>query len=128
MDFNLFPVSESNFLLHMKKSFFEFSKLKPNLRGFNVYHGIYIKRITTRMGFEPTRAEHIGLAVQRLNHSATSSTSDIFSTETSYSNTFRRVTWSHLPLVYFQRYTSFLYNIYKRLSYYLFNRIYLLLL
>ena len=23
------------------------------------------------MGFEPTRAEHIGLAVQRLNHSAT---------------------------------------------------------
>lgn len=28
---------------------------------------------TTRMGFEPTRAEPIGLAVQRLNHSATSS-------------------------------------------------------
>ena len=26
------------------------------------------------MGFEPTRAEHIGLAVQRLNHSATVST------------------------------------------------------
>ena len=25
------------------------------------------------MGFEPTRAEHIGLAVQRLNQSATSS-------------------------------------------------------
>ena len=25
------------------------------------------------MGFEPTRAEHIGLAVQRLNHAATSS-------------------------------------------------------
>ena len=25
------------------------------------------------MGFEPTRAEHIGLAVQRLNHSATQS-------------------------------------------------------
>ena len=25
------------------------------------------------MGFEPTRAEHIRLAVQRLNHSATSS-------------------------------------------------------
>ena len=31
------------------------------------------KETTTRMGFEPTRAEHIGLAVQRLNHSATSS-------------------------------------------------------
>ena len=29
----------------------------------------------TRMGFEPTRAEHIRLAVQRLNHSATSSIS-----------------------------------------------------
>ena len=31
------------------------------------------KKGSTRMGFEPTRAEHIGLAVQRLNHSATSS-------------------------------------------------------
>ena len=31
------------------------------------------ENITTRMGFEPTRAEPIGLAVQRLNHSATSS-------------------------------------------------------
>ena len=31
------------------------------------------KKKSTRMGFEPTRAEHIGLAVQRLNHSATSS-------------------------------------------------------
>src|SRR4029434_1507538 len=28
---------------------------------------------TTRMGFEPTPAEHNGLAVHRLNHSATSS-------------------------------------------------------
>ena len=31
---------------------------------------------STRMGFEPTRAEPIGLAVQRLNHSATSSDVD----------------------------------------------------
>ena len=31
------------------------------------------KKMSTRMGFEPTRAEPIGLAVQRLNHSATSS-------------------------------------------------------
>ena len=31
------------------------------------------KKGSTGMGFEPTRAEHIGLAVQRLNHSATSS-------------------------------------------------------
>ena len=30
------------------------------------------------MGFEPTRAEPIGLAVQRLNHSATSSIIDHF--------------------------------------------------
>ena len=29
------------------------------------------RELPTRMGFEPTRAEHIGLAVQRLNHSAT---------------------------------------------------------
>ena len=31
------------------------------------------KKLSTRMGFEPTRAEHNGLAVHRLNHSATSS-------------------------------------------------------
>ena len=30
------------------------------------------------MGFEPTRAEHIGLAVQRLNHSATSSVTSLW--------------------------------------------------
>ena len=29
------------------------------------------------MGFEPTRAEPIGLAVQRLNHSATSSVKEV---------------------------------------------------
>ena len=29
------------------------------------------KKLPTRMGFEPTRAEHNGLAVHRLNHSAT---------------------------------------------------------
>ena len=34
------------------------------------------------MGFEPTRAEHIGLAVQRLNHSATSS--DLYSNGANY--------------------------------------------
>ncbi|KAI3368014.1 hypothetical protein L3Q82_026837, partial [Scortum barcoo] len=32
-----------------------------------------VKASATRMGFEPTRAEHNGLAVHRLNHSATSS-------------------------------------------------------
>ena len=35
-------------------------------------NSISIRR-ATRMGFEPTRAEHIKLVVQRLNHSATSS-------------------------------------------------------
>ena len=28
------------------------------------------KKLSTRMGFEPTHAEHNGLAVHRLNHSA----------------------------------------------------------
>ncbi len=37
--------------------------------------------MSTRMGFEPTRAEHIGLAVQRLNHSATSSLSQLLGRE-----------------------------------------------
>ena len=36
-------------------------------------NGNFFSKIPTRMGFEPTRAEPIGLAVQRLNHSATSS-------------------------------------------------------
>ena len=31
------------------------------------------------MGFEPTRAEHNGLAVHRLNHSATSSWKPLYS-------------------------------------------------
>ena len=31
------------------------------------------EKLATRMGFEPTRAEHNGLAVHRLNLSATSS-------------------------------------------------------
>ena len=43
-------------LCHVMKTFFNLTKIFP-----------------TRMGFEPTRAEPIGLAVQRLNHSATSS-------------------------------------------------------
>ena len=49
------------------------SPAKVNI--FSIYYHSYIaKKISpTRMGFEPTRAEHIGLAVQRLNHSATSS-------------------------------------------------------
>ena len=41
-----------------------------------VYAKIKIKLFSTRMGFEPTRAEHNGLAVHRLNHSATLSAYD----------------------------------------------------
>ena len=44
------------------------------------------KNKTTPMGFEPTRAEHIGLAVQRLNHSATVSTG-IIGKNDDYKNT-----------------------------------------
>ena len=33
--------------------------------------GVVCRKSSTRMGFEPTRAEHNGLAVHRLNHSAT---------------------------------------------------------
>ena len=44
---------------------------------YSLSHSVHVdlsnKRFSTRMGFEPTRAEPIGLAVQRLNHSATSS-------------------------------------------------------
>ena len=39
------------------------------------------KYFSTRMGFEPTRAEHNGLAVHRLNHSATSSYTTISKVE-----------------------------------------------
>ena len=35
-----------------------------------------MKKETTTMGFEPTRAMHIDLAGQRLNHSATLSISE----------------------------------------------------
>ena len=42
-------------------------------------HDVKIKTSnSTRMGFEPTRAEHNGLAVHRLNHSATSSVETSF--------------------------------------------------
>ena len=43
-------------------------------RGNKINSGQYRKiLLSTRMGFEPTRAEPNGLAVHRLNHSATSS-------------------------------------------------------
>ena len=44
------------------------------------------------MGFEPTRAEHIGLAVQRLNHSATVSTG-IIGKNDDYKNTLFNITF-----------------------------------
>ena len=45
----------------------------PRLSFFGVPFQLSSKTPATRMGFEPTRAEHNGLAVHRLNHSATSS-------------------------------------------------------
>ena len=36
-----------------------------------------VNLVATRMGLEPTRAEHNGLAVHRLDHSATSSYSEV---------------------------------------------------
>lgn len=44
-----------------------------NLAGIGFQSHFLTKRLTTRVGFEPTHAEHNGLAVHRLNHSATSS-------------------------------------------------------
>ena len=35
-----------------------------------IYYSLVKIKRTTEMGFEPTRAEHNGLAVHRLNHSA----------------------------------------------------------
>ena len=49
-----------------------FNKLESKLERRKKF-GRGKKKNTTRMGFEPTRAEHNGLAVHRLNHSATSS-------------------------------------------------------
>ena len=52
----------------------EESQLKiPRFSPSEIAINLVVKELPTRMGFEPTRAEHIGLAVQRLNHSATSS-------------------------------------------------------
>lgn len=43
------------------------------------------------MGFEPTRAEHNGLAVHRLNHSATSSCVDWLYSNSPIGDTFQSV-------------------------------------
>ena len=48
--------------------------------------------LTTRMGFEPTRAQHIGLAVQRLNHSATSSAVNVSMSKDQVGNMFWNLT------------------------------------
>ena len=53
----------------MKSAYIEFELLQ-------YLHGNSNQNRSTRMGFEPTRAEPNGLAVHRLNHSATSSCED----------------------------------------------------
>ena len=45
----------------------------PRHQDVKIKNHLQRKTRTTRMGFEPTRAKHNGLAVHRLNHSATSS-------------------------------------------------------
>ena len=45
----------------------------PNFCRLGINEEVRQKKLSTEMGFEPTRAEPIGLAVQRLNHSATQS-------------------------------------------------------
>ena len=51
----------------------------------------HTKKQATRMGFEPTPAERNGLAVHRLNHSATSSVNVTY-INSSFINTYR-VNW-----------------------------------
>ena len=53
------------------------TEIWTRIAGFKVQSANHytIEPGSTRMGFEPTRAEPIGLAVQRLNHLATSSVS-----------------------------------------------------
>ena len=48
-------------------------EIMPNFCRLGIDEEKRQKILTTEMGFEPTRAEPIGLAVQRLNHSATQS-------------------------------------------------------
>ena len=50
----------------------------PRHQGVKIKNHLQRKTRTTRMGFEPTRAKHNGLAVHRLNHSATSSSCSLF--------------------------------------------------
>ena len=57
-----------------------------NGKYFKLSKQSYPKNVPTRMGFEPTRAEPIGLAVQRLNHSATSSSCRKFPNKCRVSN------------------------------------------
>ena len=45
--------------------------IEVSVLGQKKVFGVVCRKGSTRMGFEPTRAEHNGLAVHRLNHSAT---------------------------------------------------------
>ena len=80
---------------------------------------LYNKKSTTRMGFEPTRAEPNGLAVHRLNHSATSSDAYIIYTHikiasniTVFGNTCDKLFYSYC-LYYSYFLPHFLYNLYS---------------
>ena len=60
-------------MLKMYQQKYKWLQLYVNMDAHNFVSVMWTKWWTMRMGFEPTRAEHNGLAVHRLNHSATSS-------------------------------------------------------
>ena len=57
------------------QSYWDCFKIEPNPTSVYTYQ---LSKSSTRMGFEPTRAEPNGLAVHRLNHSATSSWANVW--------------------------------------------------
>ena len=72
--FSWFPKEQKCFFLARKKT--GSTEIWTRIAGFKVQsanHYTIEPGAATRMGFEPTRAEPNGLAVHRLNHSATSS-------------------------------------------------------
>ena len=52
------------------------------------------------MGFEPTRAEHNGLAVHRLNHSATSSPAWLDSEKIIFLYTTEFYLWNYIIIIF----------------------------
>ena len=83
-----------------------FNKLESKTGGKNLEGKKKI--MATRMGFEPTRAEHNGLAVHRLNHSATSS-DYVFCSDNVFINCFSLTHLFLLLLLLFSLFFSFFF-------------------